>query len=56
MDSNGMDGKETKGTGRSPAPAAAKSPKLPWQTPEMIEEDYRETEKSLGSSDFDIYS
>lgn len=57
MKNNGIDGKETEGTSPSPATAHGESLKRAWQTPEMIEEDYRETEADAGSGvDGGLYS
>jgi len=47
MKKNGMDGNETKGTNPSLMATESESFKRAWQTPEIIEEDYRETEAGI---------
>jgi hypothetical protein len=52
------DGKDTKATNHPETTVANESCKRPWQTPEVIEEDYRETEAGFDDvgSDNGIYS
>ena len=57
MKSDGLDGKGTKRTDNSLATTAGESLKRPWQTPEIFEEDYRETEAGgPGTVDLAIFS
>ena len=57
MESDGRDGKGTKRTDNSQVTTARESLKRLWQTPEIFEEDYRETEIGvLGQADMDGFS
>jgi hypothetical protein len=59
MKSNEVKEKEMRQTDHGQEAAPGASLKRPWQTPDIIEEDYRETESSFtgpGTADLGIYS
>jgi hypothetical protein len=54
MNGNGMDEKDIMVMSHPRTTAINESLKRPWQTPDIIEEDFRETETSYNGSGFDF--